>query len=469
MDPDIIVHHPCSCGNNRESKFKTYQNERRELLVAFCTVCGNEWLHKQFLGEASSENFVLLKHQQLYHRKRKEVSSSYCRVRDLTEIKLGDHIRWEEFQGKEQLFLEAIVVGLDAGDTLISVVMMQKQGFCELKIGRILINLSKITKIEIVDYKPSADPVELVTARAVAWCDEESAVYNLFTMKSKVFANYCKCGSGDKWKITWLVGSQFTQISMTVLGSSWRSGKEEDCQTIAEKGSTRTKIKTGIVIVANGAAIGFDMDDVIKEKQEDRDAENFINGYIERFGQVLTDCGCNINGALAHNIPGGGIDAITFPTIDVQISVFIASVLKGKIPRAPQNAFGTPAGRAFGKLIHKSLKRKDEAVDLKDIHPGDHIVLPGRVRHPRCHAIVVSVNNKTNKIKLIRNTFERGVVEEWVEVSSPVLRVTYPLGQAYPAETVIERARSKLGERRYLFARYNCKHFAVWCESKEQA
>lgn len=364
---------------------------------AFCSVCGDEWLHKQFLGEASSENFVLLKHQQLYHRKRKEVSSSYCRIRDLTEIKLGDHIRWEEFQGKEQLFLEAIVVGLEAGDALISVVMMQKQGFCELKIGRILINLSKITKIEIVDYKPSADPVELVTARAVAWCDEESAVYNLFTMKSKVFANYCKCGSGDKWKITWLVGSQFTQISMTVLGSSWRSGKEEDCQTIAEKGSTRTKIKTGIVIVANGAAIGFDMDDVMKEKQEDRDAENFINGYIERFGQVLTDCGCNINGALAHNIPGGGIDAITFPTIDVQISVFIASVLKGKIPRAPQNAFGTPAGRAFGKLIHKSLKREDEAVDLKDIHPGDHVVLPGRVRHPRCHAIVVSVITKQTK------------------------------------------------------------------------
>lgn len=60
-------------------------------------------------------------------------------------------------------------------------------------------------------------------------------------------------------------------------------------------------------------------------------------------------------------------------------------------------------------------------------------------------------------------------MEEWVEVSSPILRVTYPLGQAYPAETVIERARSKLGERRYLFARYNCKHFAVWCESKEQA
>lgn len=460
---------PCICGNRETGKFKCYQSDDGDLLGVFCDSCGKEWLQERFLEEVPTENYLLFKNRRLYQHEKKKVTTTTVDARG-QRLKEGDHIRWSEKQGRVSLNFDAIVESVQGSidNPLVSVILMQKLSFCQLTFGRMLIDVSKLRNIEIVMYTPESDQVDLVTARASAWCSLVSEACNLFTTKAKAFASYCKCGPGHSWRVMWFGGGQMTETLKALLGSSWITGQEDDCQTIVGEGCTKAKIRAGILFVADGTAIGFDLEDSIKERSVKVNREDFLNGFINRLIGALNEHGCSFSGAVANEKLGGGIGCVEIPSVQVRVSVFIGTVLKGRVPRAPQKAVGSSFGRAFGQIIHMSVKRGDEAVDLVNIHPGDQVVLPGHVSHPRCHAIVISVSTKSNKLKLIRNTYEKGIVEEWVEVSPPVLRVTYPPGETFPAEKAIERARSRLGEHRYNILMYNCKHFAAWCKLQEK-
>ena len=86
--------------------------------------------------------------------------------------------------------------------------------------------------------------------------------------------------------------------------------------------------------------------------------------------------------------------------------------------------------------------------------------------HPRCHGIVVEHDGK-NSIKVIRNKYKKGVVEEWIEFTQPLYKVAYDEGECKDAQKVILYARLKQYEgHRYSLAKYNCKTFARECETK---
>ncbi|PIK36364.1 hypothetical protein BSL78_26808 [Apostichopus japonicus] len=463
----LEIQRGCLCGNRDSKQFWIYGDSKEEVCGAFCETCGKEWLDEKFFETLMTEEiFITIETKRFYFRQYKKASPTTRIVCQSRRVQQGDHLRWVEVQGKEKLTFDAIVESVDDDRKLASVISLQKLAFCEITIGRMLIDLSMVTNLQIVDYGSLCDPAALVVARALASCQVETKVYNILTCKSKVLAGYCKCGPGHGWRAMWLVGTEVSEVLKTLLGSSWVTGREEDCIRVVEQGYAKTKIKSGILFAMDGSAVAFELEDAIAERQGCTDRGSYLDAFIKRFIDILVEKGFKISGAVASGTPGGGIGCFEVPTLEVKMSFFMGSVIKGEVIRAPQKAVGSQLGRVFGQVIHMSVKRGDEEVQLSEINEGDQVVLPGHLSHPRCHAIVVTVNTKTNKLKLIRNMYSRGVVEEWVEVSPPILRVSYGGAPMLPPEEVLQRARSKLGENRYNILTYNCKHFASWCKRR---
>ena len=95
------------------------------------------------------------------------------------------------------------------------------------------------------------------------------------------------------------------------------------------------------------------------------------------------------------------------------------------------------------------------------------------------HAIVVQgpVDNN-NMVEVIHYTDVKGgpqstsvnvphgeIHQEWIEINGlkeEVYRVDYDDDLSYPPDVVIEKARNRLGEKRYNLLTRNCEHFARW-------
>ena len=119
---------------------------------------------------------------------------------------------------------------------------------------------------------------------------------------------------------------------------------------------------------------------------------------------------------------------------------------------------------------------------LDDLESGDHIAfhrIGGSFWH---HAIVDVVDKRSEKLFLIEysNTVKGFLKDNFCLPKNPamakVYRKEYPFVEVtavhlmlheccYPAETVVERARSKIGENGYNPFTYNCEHFAMWCKT----
>lgn len=411
------IQRPCICGNRNIDQYRCYQIKGDERLCgALCKCCGKEWLAEKYCTANINEDiFMMIEREKLYVRPKLKANT----VITSQDVQVGDHIKWTELHQQEKLSFDAIVESVSEDNKLVSVIMLQKLSFCEFTIGRMLIDLSKVANLQIAYYGSMCDPPELVVARALSFCKEETGTCNMFTVKSKVFASYCKCGPGHGWRAMWMAGSEVTQALKGLLGSSWVTGREEDCLNVIEQSHTKTKIKTGIIFVMDGSAIAFELEDFIQDHKVAASRESYLDSFIKRFVDVLRERDFKISGAVASGTSGGGIGCFEVPKIEVMMSFFLGSVVKGLVLRAPQKAVGSSMGRIFGQVIHLSVKRDDEEVLLGDIREGDQVVLPGNFCHPRCHAIVVAVNTKTRKLKLIRSTYDRGVVEEWVEVMPP--------------------------------------------------
>ena len=119
---------------------------------------------------------------------------------------------------------------------------------------------------------------------------------------------------------------------------------------------------------------------------------------------------------------------------------------------------------------------------LDELESGDHIAfhrIGGIYWH---HAIVDVVDKRSEKLFLIEysNTVKGFLKDNFCLPKNPamarVYRKEYPFVEVtavhlmlheccYPAETVVERARSKIGENGYNPFTYNCEHFAMWCKT----
>lgn len=106
--------------------------------------------------------------------------------------------------------------------------------------------------------------------------------------------------------------------------------------------------------------------------------------------------------------------------------------------------------------------------NLSDLRKGDHITRYEWFLHPHCHAIFVEATPNGNEMRIIRNTYRRGVVEEVVPFTErSVYRYEYEPEECYNGRRTVGNARSKIGEDEYNWFTYNCKTFAKRCKCRE--
>ncbi|KAJ8036196.1 hypothetical protein HOLleu_20100 [Holothuria leucospilota] len=190
-----------------------------------------------------------------------------------------------------------------------------------------------------------------------------------------------------------------------------------------------------------------------KEKEEDRPDE-------------MTDS-ANIN---SYSSEEGDDEFYDVDEYNDTWNVNLESVKMENETPGPRTAIGAVLSNWRIKVDHE-----DKLVDsIQELAKGDHIVLSGWTLHPRCHSIVVDTNIEKNELRLVRFTYEKGVIEEWKQWEPPIYKVTrYYIGdksissKLFDTDVVIKRARSRINNDRltYNIRTNNCKTFARWCKT----
>ena len=121
----------------------------------------------------------------------------------------------------------------------------------------------------------------------------------------------------------------------------------------------------------------------------------------------------------------------------------------------------------------------ERVYNFSQLHKGDHIAIErfdGVYSH---HAIVEDVETENDTINVIEYSFcvkenLQDVNKPWSPEKAKVMRGKYRLKdglflikhkKCLPADTVVLRARRRLGERKYNLLHNNCEHFALWCKT----
>ena len=121
----------------------------------------------------------------------------------------------------------------------------------------------------------------------------------------------------------------------------------------------------------------------------------------------------------------------------------------------------------------------ERVYSFSQLHKGDHIAfrrLDGLYSH---HAIVEDVETEKDTINVIEYSFcvkenLQDLNRPWSPGKAKVMRGKYRLKdglflikhkKCLPADTVVLRARRRLGERKYSLFHNNCEHFALWCKT----
>ena len=119
------------------------------------------------------------------------------------------------------------------------------------------------------------------------------------------------------------------------------------------------------------------------------------------------------------------------------------------------------------------------AFTLDQIRRGDHICFPRPAYWH--HAIVETADKSNGKVNVIEysNSAKQFIQDNSSPPKNPglavVVRGTFKLenesvyvikhDRCYDPETVVSRANSRLGERKYRPVTNNCEHFALWCKT----
>jgi hypothetical protein len=105
----------------------------------------------------------------------------------------------------------------------------------------------------------------------------------------------------------------------------------------------------------------------------------------------------------------------------------------------------------------RRLVSPDEALPV-----GAHLLAPRRgYTH---HGIHVGDGRVVHYAGLararVRGPIEEVSLEEFTDGQCLFVKIDAP---AYPAESIVDRARSRIGENRYRITTNNCEHFCEWC------
>ena len=129
--------------------------------------------------------------------------------------------------------------------------------------------------------------------------------------------------------------------------------------------------------------------------------------------------------------------------------------------------------------VKKHKVTRVRASSLDQIRRGDHICFP-RLAYWH-HAIVETAEKSNGEVNVIHysNTAKQLIQDNSNAPKNPglavVVRQNFKLGnesvyvmkhdRSFDPETVVSRAKSKLGERKYHPVTNNCEHFALWCKA----
>ncbi|XP_033746281.1 uncharacterized protein LOC117331585 [Pecten maximus] len=478
----------CLCELRDNSKLRRYYNSRDEEIGTFCTHCGTENLTQEYMihGDEQvdkgnpNENVTMLTRPvtNLSDNRAFQIKSSRTKISlkcFADTLKPGDQISWHR---PYCLWHHAIVESLSAETNELKLIHWNsKDG--DITISRDCFNVNpeknglfnKMYRIEYPEEVTILNDPELVLARARSRLGDTG--YSPFTDNCESFATYCKSVVEKSYQVAWLKKKleEIAGQSLVMFANSTINGTCRILQStvsVAKSSVPAGKlghflmgsnlVTVGIVLMIEGGYMIWDLTKAYAERKKGHTSRNdFIEIAVQRVVEGMMAAGVAILFSIGPALIVGG--SLFCPAI------IIGGIAGGILGGVVGKIAGTALGSVIGKAISFSFKIDDRAVTcISDLKCGDHIVLYRGLLHPRCHAIVVE-HDGIDRIKVIRNKYTAGVVEEWIPFSEPLFRVEYGQEKCKDPLSVLKTARSKLGETRYCLALYNCKTFARQCKS----
>ena len=515
----------CACGNSDTARFRRYwdgngdgDDEDQALLGVACAPCGQEWLQGEYVNIEGEERLVFGESEFRENVTVPDAVQTSLQVRgsrtkighnEIHILKAGDHITWHR---PYIIWHHAVILEVNVHTGQAHVAHWKKTDSADdsnkIRICKEWLKLDDqlgdLYRIDYPDDVTEKNPPNLVIARALSRLDETG--YGLLKNNCEGFAAFCKTGVSESCQTHWFwaklkeiggttVGQGAKTVSKTVcagIKEAIKSGASAASEvTLKEAGGSIAKvglaetietvkqasnwIGAGIVIVIEGFFCIWDLSKIYENrKNRELSRKDFIESVTQRISEGIFAAGFAVGGSLIGEFLGGAAGAALGSVIPVvgniagaAIGVFVGSVIGGVLGSLAGKIVGSGFGHCVGKAIVYFIKRDDRAVaTVDDLDIGDQVVFYGWLLHPRHHAIVSDKDSVHNKLRIIHNTFEEGVVEEWVDFVQPVYKVIYPDGESYPPNVVIDRARSKLGCKEYSLITNNCKDFARWCKER---
>ena len=439
---------PCVCKNIVSSQYRIYETKCGRILGKQCISCETEWLMKEYLPGDLEDTTDSLFRRDTYKLDPIEaakilLSGTKIEFNNFDSLFPGNHIAW--FRKKLHVplyFHHAIVV--EVNDFGMYVIHWTKTNNSNNKIQIVkeFLSTDKLMfdssdPMYLLDYPgeiEKANDMNLVLARAFSRHGDTK--YGLVEDNCECFATFCKTGS-------------HMSLQATVL-------RELRCITtdyLPRAISTGVELELGAAIIVLIPEVVHFVTDMRKFHLKRKNGEQTRIEFVEK--------------TTARSVELFVIAGATVGTL----------YLYGPIGSAIGYTAGKFIGPRLGDLIGHGISqtfRDDRAIThICDLESGDHVVLncgdclpDFRHLHPRCHAIVVK-HNGSNRIKVIRNVRNRGVVEEWIHFTQPLFKVLYEQEECEDSEEVIRYARQKQSEDyRYFLPVYNCKTFAKECKAR---
>ena len=491
----VKIKDPCCCSNEEFRLYHSSDNAR--IIGKCCKKCGVEYLMKDYLSMTSSNDvpdsplgntLVFMKNDPIKPNVNTafQIQSARSKIEPqhfAETLKPGDHVAWNRCKG---YWHHSIVSAVDAEKNEIAVIHWNKDKDHHITIfeerqsvkdSKSLFN--QMYRIEYPDKITKANPPELILARARSRIGDSG--YGFFSDNCEAFATYCKSGYAKSHQVSWLVKKIMEGLSLMGSRTSVKNGVRFISKAVAkaplvaaevipaeiieEAVNGSQAIGAGIVLIVEAGFIIFDVYKMYKErKYGDISRSDFIEGAVRRIIEGILSAGVSIGCSIGLEIGAGCLFGLCFGPIGALVGGLLGGIIGGIIGGSLiRVSIGTLAGSWAGKAIACRFPN-DRVVKINELTLGDHIVLTGWFLHPRCHAIVLE-HNKKDEILVIRNTHKKGVVQEWMKVEEPVMKVEYKHGACLEPEKVIENARSLLGQTKYNLATYNCKTFARECKT----
>ncbi|XP_033746152.1 uncharacterized protein LOC117331519 [Pecten maximus] len=446
----------CSCGNRHPKRFLYYQP-----FGIFCRCCNTEWLSDNTANPDSAEDgprvprlrmyrFRDVSRHELHENNVLLVQSSRSRVTDINQLVVGDHIA---FHRPYVIWHHCIVIEVNAEDSTLEVINWQSENG-SVSVIQQQIDVSKeygdLYRIQYTSDIQLSNPPHLVIARARSRLSQTG--FHIFDDNCESFATFCKTGISKSHQYIWLVAKTWEWlVHFTVM----------TVRTAITGFCTLARVAAGcvgpvVVIVLEGIILAWD---VIKAYRERRNGNLSRNEYAKIAIRRIVDGVVTVAFTIV-----GVIIGVSFTVTGPMIPCLLAGACGGIVGMTVGKVGGTLLGCWVGRAIANCLKTDDRAVDkITELVPGDHVVMTRWALHPRCHGILIEHDSHT-KIRVVRNTYKYGVVDEWLPFEKPLYLVTHKKNECFSNEEVLRRAKGQIGARRYNIASHNCKTFANWCK-----